>query len=66
VLPVAMQLGYGVPAGEGCAIQKSILATPALTSQLTATLRDGRYCASIADVGNLKEPANFSIRVTHQ
>jgi major membrane immunogen (membrane-anchored lipoprotein) len=66
VLAVPMQIGYGVPAGEGCAVQKSILVTPALTSQLTATLRDGTYCASIADVGNLKASANFSIRVTHQ
>ena len=66
VLAVPMQVGYGVPAGESCALQQTILATPALVSQLTATLRDGTYCASIADVGNLKEPVNFSIRVTHQ
>lgn len=66
VLAVPMQIGYGVPAGEGCDVQKTMLVTPALTSQLTATLRDGTYCASIADVGNLTEPVNFSIRVTHQ
>jgi hypothetical protein len=66
LLPVAMQIGYGVPAGEGCDVQKSILTAPGLTSQLTATLRDGTYCAAIADVGNLKEPANYSIRITHQ
>src|SRR4051812_40619175 len=66
VLPVAMQIGYGVPAGEGCDIQKAIVTTPALTSQLTATLRDGTYCAAITDLGNLKEPANYSIRITHQ
>jgi hypothetical protein len=66
VLPVPVQIGYGVPAGEGCSLQKSIVATPALTSQLTGTLRDGRYCAFIGDVGNLKEPVNFTMRVTHQ
>ena len=66
VLSVPVQIGYGVPAGEGCALQKSIVATPALTSQLTGTLRDGRYCAFIGDIGNLKESVNFTMRVTHQ
>ena len=66
VLAVPVQIGYGVPAGEGCALQKSIVATPALTSQLTGTLRDGRYCAFIGDIGNLKETVNFTMRVTHQ
>ena len=66
VVAVPMQIGIGVPAGEGCALQQTKVATPALASQLTGTFRDGRYCASIADIGNLKEPVNFTMRVTHQ
>jgi hypothetical protein len=66
VISVPMRIGVGVPAGEGCSLQQTMLATPALTSQLTTTLRDGTYCASVADIGNLKESVNISVRVTHQ
>jgi hypothetical protein len=66
VLAIPMQIGYGVPAGEGCQVMQSIIAAPALISQLNVTLRDGTYCVSIADIGNLTQPVNFTIRVTHQ
>jgi len=72
VLPVVMQIGYGTVVTDadgnpaGCDLKKTIQAAPALSSQLTDTLTVAtNYCASIADVGNLREPANFSIRITH-
>jgi hypothetical protein len=65
VLPVAMELGYGVPAGEDCNVRKSVQTGTGFTSQLTDTVSPGIYCANIKDVGNLNEPANFSIRITH-
>jgi hypothetical protein len=65
LLPVLMQIGYGTPAGEGCTIQKSMQTVPGLTSQLTDTLVAGTYCASLVDVGNLKQSANFTMRITH-
>jgi hypothetical protein len=66
VLPTVMQLGYGEPVGEGCSVRKSIETGPGLTAQLTDTITTaGIYCANIADIGNLREPANFSIRITH-
>ena len=72
LLPVVMQIGYGnvVTDADGnpaaCDLKKTIQAAPALTAQLTETLTAAaNYCASIADVGNLREPANFSIRITH-
>jgi hypothetical protein len=65
LLPVVMDIGYGAPAGEACIVTRSVRAAPGLTAQLTDTLTSGIYCARIADVGNLKEPANYSIRITH-
>ena len=65
LLPETVQLGYGVPAGEGCDVRQAVPTAPALVSQLTETLTIGTYCASIADAGGLTEPANYSIRVTH-
>jgi hypothetical protein len=65
VLSVAMEIGYGIPSGETCNVEKTIQAVPGLASQLTDTLAIGTYCANIADIGNLPMPANFSIRITH-
>ena len=65
LLPVVMEIGYGIPAGEGCDVQMSMQTAPGLTSQFTGTLTAGTYCASLVDVGNLKQPANFSMRITH-
>jgi hypothetical protein len=64
-LSAVMEIGYGVPVGEGCNVQNSIQTMPGLTSQLTGTLPGGIYCANIADIGNLTEPVNFTIRITH-
>ena len=72
LLPVAMQIGYGTVVTDadgnptGCDLKKTIQAAPALTAQLTDTVTVAtNYCASIADIGNLREPANFSMRITH-
>ena len=72
LLPVAMQIGYGTIVNDddgnavGCGLTKTTQATPALTAQLTDTLTPAtNYCASIVDIGNLREAANFSIRITH-
>ena len=72
VFNVTMRIGYGNVVKDddgnvvGCDIQKTVDATPALSAQMTETLTASQsYCASITDTGNLREPANFSIRVTH-
>jgi hypothetical protein len=64
-LPAVMQVGVGIPAGEGCAVTESIDAAPALTSQFSTTLTTGIFCLSIADIGNLPGPVTFSIRFIH-
>ena len=72
LLPLTMQIGYGTTVLDGdgnvvgCDQKKTIEATPGLTAQLSESLTPAtNYCATIADVGNLREPANFSVRITH-
>ena len=72
LLTVAMQIGYGTTVLDGdgnvvgCDLRKTIEATPALTAQMSESLTAAaNYCASIADIGNMREPANFSMRITH-
>jgi hypothetical protein len=62
---IPVSLGVGVPAGEGCNTTQSTTVGPALTSQLTATLTPGVYCANVADVGNLTSSVGFAIRIIH-
>ena len=71
-LAVPMEIGYGTTVLDddsnvvGCDLRKTIQATPALTAQMSETVTAAaNYCANIADVGGLREPANFSIRITH-
>ena len=50
----------------GCTLAKVMQTTPSLTAQLSDALTPGvDYCANIADVGGLRESANFSIRISH-
>ena len=72
LLVVPMEIGYGTTVLDGdnnvvgCDLRKTIQATPALTAQMSESVTAAaNYCANIADVGGLREPANFSIRITH-
>jgi len=72
LLSVSMEIGYGTTVLDddnnvvGCDVRKTIQATPALTAQMSESLTAAaNYCATIADVGGLREAANFSIRITH-
>ena len=62
---IGMSLGVGVPAGTGCPVTTSVTVGPALTSQIATALTPGIYCVNIADVGNLRAPVNFAIRIVH-
>jgi hypothetical protein len=72
VIDAVVEIGWGktIKAEDGtvvgCELAKVVQTTPALTAQITETLTPSAdYCANIADVGGLREAANFSIRVTH-
>src|SRR3989442_10425190 len=71
-LDFTMEIGWGKTVKDddgtvvGCALARVMQTTPSLTAQLSDTLTPGiDYCANIADVGGLRESANFSIRISH-
>jgi hypothetical protein len=72
VVVATMEIGWGKTAKDeagtviGCTLSRVMQTTPALSAQLSDTLTPASdYCANIADVGGLRESANFSIRITH-
>jgi hypothetical protein len=71
-ITATMEIGWGktIKAEDGtvvgCDLAKVMQVTPAFTSQMNDTLTPSAdYCANIADVGGLRESANFAIRITH-
>jgi len=71
-ITATMEIGWGktIKADDGtvvgCDLAKVMQTAPALTAQLNDTLTPSAdYCANIADVGGLRESANFAIRITH-
>ena len=72
VINATMEIGWGKTIKSddgtviGCDLAKVMQTTPALTAQMNDTLSPSSdYCANIADVGGLRESANFSMRITH-
>jgi hypothetical protein len=72
VVNSTMELGWGKTIKDesgnpiGCELAKVLQTTAALASQMNEALPPAQdYCANIADVGFLRDSANFSIRVTH-
>jgi hypothetical protein len=64
-LTVPVQIGVGVPKGEGCDNTESLETAPALVSQFSASLNSGIHCVSVADAGQLPGAAIFLIRFSH-
>jgi len=72
VINATVEIGWGktIKADDGtvigCDLAKVMQTAPALTAQMNDTLGPSAdYCANIADVGGLRESANFSIRIMH-
>jgi hypothetical protein len=65
--PVAntLELGIGVPAGTGCAVQIAQETTTSLVPQIKQDAAAGTYCVRIADTQGLPTAMNFTIRVLH-
>jgi hypothetical protein len=71
-LSSTMEIGWGKVVKDddgnpvGCTLARVMQTAPALTSQMSDMLAPAQdYCANIADVGGLRESANFSIRISH-
>ena len=72
VVNATMEIGWGKAIKDengtvvSCDLAKVMQTTPALAAQLSDTLTPASdYCANIADVGGLREPVNFSMRISH-
>jgi hypothetical protein len=64
-IPSRLTLSLGVPSGYDCVATSSVVATPGLNAQLTATLPAGTYCVNLTDSGPLTADALFVVRINH-
>lgn len=62
---VVLGLALGAPLGADCSVTNSLPTAAGLTAQLVNSLTPGTYCARVYDIGNLKTPVNFAIRIVH-
>ena len=60
-----MELGFGIPAGEGCNTTSTANVSPGLSAQMSSAVNTGIYCARIADIGNLPSATSFAVRIVH-
>ena len=59
-----LQLGIGVPAGEGCSVANAVTASPGLRAQLASPVVIGTYCIQLSDTDNaLTSAVNFAVRI---
>ena len=62
---VILGLALGTPLGTDCTITSALPASAALQSPLVGNLTPGIYCARVYDIGNLRLPVRFAIRIVH-
>jgi hypothetical protein len=65
VIGPTMEVGVGVPAGEGCNTTTTMNVSPGLSAQISTTVTNGIYCTRIADIGNLGGATAFAVRIVH-
>ena len=60
-------LGVGVPrlTGGGCRLGVAINASPGSSPQINAAADAGQYCVQVYDLGTLKDPAAFALKIDH-
>lgn len=65
VLDTPLELGIGIPAGEGCHVTTAVTVPPGLKAQVLQSLTAGVYCVRLRDVGQLRTRATFGVRISH-
>ena len=60
-------LGVGLPrtSGGGCRLGVAVNAAPATTPQLSTPADAGQYCVQVFDLGTLKDPIPFALKIDH-
>ena len=67
-VPTTVQIGLGVgqPAGTDCSTSQTATASSSFAApQVTGTFGPGLFCVRVFDVGNLFNPANFTVTIAH-
>ena len=64
-LSASVGLGFGTPAGTACSLTRSVKTAAGLAAQLVTAVGLGVFCVEIFDVGNLKLPTDFVVRIVH-
>jgi hypothetical protein len=61
--PTMLTLSLGTPSGGTCSPTNTKTEAAALSGQVTAVLKTGDYCITLADPGTLTQAVDFTIRV---
>jgi len=67
-VPTTVQVGLGIgqPAGTDCSTSQTATASSTSAApQVTGTFGPGLFCVRVFDVGNLFNPANFTVTIAH-
>ena len=60
-------LGVGLPrvSGGGCRLGVSVNASPASSPQISTAADSGQYCVQVYDLGTLRDPVGFALKIDH-
>lgn len=63
----AVGLGVGVPrvTGGGCRLGVAVTATAGSTPQISTPADAGQYCVQVFDLGSLRDPVGFALKISH-
>lgn len=62
---VWMGLGVGAPSGEDCSTTTLTNGPAGASPQVSTVYAPGIYCVKVADIGNLAQPATFTVTIAH-
>ncbi len=61
---ILLDMGFGTLADGVCTVTASVQAAPRLSAHLvTSVTASTEHCVMLSDIGNLKGPVNFAVRV---
>lgn len=60
-------LGVGLPrtTGGGCRLGVSVNASPGSSPQISTAADAGQYCVQVYDLGTLRDPVPFALKIDH-
>jgi len=60
-------LGVGLPrvTGGGCRLGVSVDASAASSPQISTAADSGQYCVQVYDLGTLRDPVGFALKIDH-